>query len=64
MVAIEPGTEHGKIIRIHGKGVADIHEGMGSLVVNIKIRIPKSINLDQKAILENSLRRQDIEFHQ
>ena len=52
MIAIEPGTEHGKIIRIHGKGVADIHEGMGSLVVNIKIRIPKSINLDQKAILE------------
>lgn len=52
MVAIEPGTEHGKIIRIHGKGVEDIHEGMGSLVVNIKIRIPKSINLEQKAILE------------
>jgi len=52
MIAIEPGTEHGKIIRIHGKGVADIHEGMGSLVVNIKIRIPKSINLDQKAVLE------------
>lgn len=52
MVAIEPGTEHGKIIRIHGKGVSDIQEGMGSLVINIKIRIPKSINLDQKAILE------------
>jgi molecular chaperone DnaJ len=52
MIAIEPGTEHGKIIRIHGKGIADIHEGMGSLVVNIKIRIPKSINLDQKAVLE------------
>ena len=52
MVVIEPGTEHGKIIRIHGKGVSDIQEGMGSLIVNIKIRIPKSINLDQKAVLE------------
>jgi molecular chaperone DnaJ len=52
MVAIEPGTEHGKIIRINGKGIPDAHEGMGSLVINIKIRIPKSINLEQKAILE------------
>jgi DnaJ-class molecular chaperone len=25
---------------------------MGSLIVNVKIRIPKSINLEQKAILE------------
>jgi DnaJ-class molecular chaperone len=51
MVAIEPGTEHGKIIRIHGKGVADIHEGMGSLVVNIKIRIPKI-----RGVCKNSFR--------
>ena len=52
MVAIEPGTEHGKIIRINGKGIPDVHEGMGSLVINVKIRIPKSINLEQKAMLE------------
>ena len=52
IVAIEPGTEHGKIIRVNGKGIPDIHEGMGSLVINIRIRIPKSINLEQKAILE------------
>lgn len=52
VVTIEPGTEHGKIIRMNGKGVPDIHEGMGSLIIIVKIRIPKSINLDQKAILE------------
>ena len=52
IVAIEPGTEHGKIIRINGKGIPDIHEGMGSLIINVKIRIPKSINLEQKAMLE------------
>lgn len=51
-LAIEPGTEHGRIFRIAGKGVPDINYGMGSLVVNVKIKIPKSINLEEKAILE------------
>lgn len=51
-IAIEPGTEHGKIFRVFGKGVPDIQQGMGSLVVNIKVKIPKNINLEEKAILE------------
>jgi len=51
-IVIEPGTEHGKIFRVFGKGVPDIQQGMGSLVVNIKVKIPKSINLEEKAILE------------
>ena len=52
VIAITPGTEHGSIIRIGGKGIPDIHQGMGNLVVIIKVNIPKHINLDEKAILE------------
>lgn len=52
VVNIKPGTEHGSIIRVNGKGIPDIHYGMGSLVVVIKVNIPKHINLDEQAILE------------
>jgi molecular chaperone DnaJ len=49
---IEPGTDHGKAIRIGGKGIPDIHYGLGDLYVNISVKIPKYINLDEQHILE------------
>ena len=52
VIVIEPGTQYGKISKIHGKGVADIHHGLGDLIINIKVVIPKSINLEEKSILE------------
>ena len=52
IIPIEPGTQHGKISKVQGKGVADIHHGLGDLVINIKVSIPKSINLEEKSILE------------
>jgi len=51
-IVIEPGTEHGKIIRISGKGIPDINYGLGDLFIEIKIKIPKKIELDEKFILE------------
>lgn len=51
-ITIEPGTEHGKVIRINGKGIPDINLGMGDLYVRISIKIPKSISMDEKYILE------------
>lgn len=51
-LTIEPGTEPGKIVRIHGKGVADINYGMGSLIINLKVKIPKNITKDEKDILQ------------
>lgn len=52
IVSVKPGTEHGSIIRINGKGIPDIHEGLGSLIIIVKINIPKHINLDEQALLE------------
>lgn len=51
-IKIEPGTEHGKVLRVSGKGVPDLHYGLGDLYVNIVVKIPKNINLEEKHILE------------
>ena len=51
-VTIEPGTEHGKVIRIGGKGIPDIQYGMGDLYIKISIKIPKKIELDEQHTLE------------
>lgn len=49
---IEPGTEHGRTARIGGKGIPDIHYGLGDLFIKISIKIPKSIDMDEQHILE------------
>lgn len=51
-ITIEPGTEHGKVIRISGRGVPDIQLGMGDLFIKISIKIPKKIELDEQNALE------------
>ena len=51
-ITIEPGTEHGKTLRINGKGVPDINLGLGDLFVKISVKIPKNISLDEKYLLE------------
>ena len=51
-ITIEPGTEHGKVIRISGRGIPDIQLGMGDLFIKISIKIPKKIELDEQHLLE------------
>jgi molecular chaperone DnaJ len=51
-ITIEPGTEHGRVYRVTGKGIPDIHYGLGDLYVKISIKIPKKIDLDEKYTLE------------
>jgi molecular chaperone DnaJ len=51
-ITIQPGTTHGSTIRVNGKGIPDINYGLGDLYVNIQIKIPKNISLDEKYILE------------
>jgi len=52
-ITIEPGTESGKVLRINGKGIPDINYGMGSLIINLKVKIPKNISDEEKKILIN-----------
>lgn len=49
---IEPGTEHGRTIRVSGKGIPDLNYGLGDLIVKISVKIPKIIDLDEKHVLE------------
>jgi molecular chaperone DnaJ len=51
-ISIEPGTEHGKVIRMSGKGIPDIQYGLGDLYIKISIKIPKNIELDEQHTLE------------
>jgi molecular chaperone DnaJ len=51
-IVIDPGTPHGRKIRITGKGIPDINIGLGDLFVIITIKIPKAIDSDEKEILE------------
>jgi len=51
-VTITSGTEHGSVIRISGKGIPDVNYGLGDLFIEIKIKIPKKIELDEKYLLE------------
>lgn len=51
-IVIAPGTEHGSVIRISGKGIPDVNYGLGDLFVEIKIKIPKKIELDERYLLE------------
>lgn len=51
-INVQPGTNHGSTIRVSGKGVPDINYGLGDLIINISVKIPKNITLEEKYILE------------
>jgi molecular chaperone DnaJ len=57
-IAILPGTESGKIIKVHGKGLPTIGNngqtvGVGNLFVKVNIKIPKNLNAEQTKIFES-----------
>jgi molecular chaperone DnaJ len=50
---VEPGTDSGSVFRFSDKGIPDVNSGrMGSLYVKIKVKIPKDISLEEKALIE------------
>jgi molecular chaperone DnaJ len=55
--SIQPGTEHGRVIRITGKGVPDLNMNgrTGDLFIKTIIKIPKSLSNSEREIL-NSLK--------
>ncbi len=54
-INVEPGSEHGKLIRVRGAGIPDLNYGLGDLIIVLKIKVPNSISESEKEIL-NSLR--------
>ena len=50
-IKIEPGTQPGKTLRLRGKGLPAVQgygRGMGDLIVNISVYIPKTLSREEK----------------
>jgi molecular chaperone DnaJ len=52
-IAIAPGTQGGKVLRLKGKGLPDVNGyGKGDLLVNINVWTPRVLSDKEKIILE------------
>ena len=52
-IKIEPGTQSGKILRLKGKGVADLQTGdRGDQLVYVNVWTPKDLSAEEKTTLE------------
>ena len=56
-LSVPPGTQPGKMLRIKGKGIADVRGyGIGDEVVKIMVEVPKKITPKQRELLEEYAR--------
>ncbi len=53
-VKVEPGTQSGKVMRLRGKGLPSVnaYEGKGDLLITVHVWTPKTLNKEEKSILE------------
>lgn len=54
-VKIEPGTQPGKALRLRGKGLPAVQgygRGVGDMVVNISVYVPKTLSGKEREVLE------------
>ena len=54
-IKIEPGTQPGKTLRLRGKGLPAVQgygRGMGDLIVNISVYVPKTLSREEKEMPE------------
>jgi molecular chaperone DnaJ len=51
--SVQPGTEHGKVLRFQGKGVPDLNlrGAIGDLFIRMNIKIPQNISTSEREIL-------------
>ena len=51
-VTIEPGSQHGQLVRVPGQGVPDLRSGRrGDLIVALLIEVPKKLTREQEEAL-------------
>ena len=52
---INPGTTHGKLLRVTGKGIPDVHfpGHNGDLIVRVNLKVPTKVNSEEKELLEH-----------
>ncbi len=53
LVAIAPGTESGKIVKVPGKGIPHFSGlGRGSMNIEVQFKVPKKLTQEQRELLE------------
>ena len=54
-IKVEPGTQSGSVVKLKGRGLPTVngYGGTGDLYVNFAVWIPKKVDKEDKAILEN-----------
>jgi len=52
---INSGTTHGKLLRVSGKGIPDVHytSHQGDLIIRVNLTVPTKINQEEKELLEH-----------
>lgn len=52
-IKIDPGTQPGKVLRLRGKGLPDVHSyNNGDQLINVNVWTPKKLSSEEKKILE------------
>jgi molecular chaperone DnaJ len=50
---IPPGTQSGRIFRLKGRGIPDLHgKGAGDELVRVNVEIPKRLSAEQRKLME------------
>ena len=61
-IKLEPGIQSGKILRLRGKGVANINGyGSGDLLVHVNVWTPKELNKEQREFFERMHENENFE---
>ena len=62
---IPAGTQTNEIFRIDGAGLPDLRSGRrGDLVVIVRLSVPKKLTDDQRELLEEYAKTEDIPIHE
>lgn len=59
-IKLEPGTQSGKLVRLRGKGLPNVHNNRkGDLIANINVWTPKELSKEEKELLEKLRKSQN-----
>lgn len=62
-VDVPSGTQPGTVLKLRGKGVKDIRSGViGDELVHLDVKIPTSVNKEERALLEKLAETNDIRY--